>query len=95
MKDGEYVCYKCNGTGNINEAVNSNYYYTCLVKCPICKGTGILDWISNIIEPQNNGKLEVDIIVRPIKPIDMIELDFVIGKGGIVKIEQKKSEKPK
>ncbi len=85
MKDSEYTCYKCKGTGNSSVCVKSPHFYECLVKCPICKGTGKLDWISNIIEPKNNGKLEVDILVKPIKPIEMIKLDFIIDTKGVVK----------
>ena len=40
MKDGEYVCYKCNGTGNINEAVN--------VKCWLLEDTS--DWMEHDFE---------------------------------------------
>jgi excinuclease UvrABC ATPase subunit len=79
MKEGEYTCYKCKGTGNFSMKCESPYFYECLVKCPICNGTGKLDWISNIIEPKNNGKLEVDIKVKPVKPVEMIKLDFIIN----------------
>ena len=85
MKDGEYTCYKCKGTKYTNIPTRNIYFYECLVKCPICKGTGKLDWISNIIEPKNNGKMEVYIKIRPIKPVEMIKLDFVIDTKGIVK----------
>ena len=90
MKEGEYVCYECNGSGKIDEPLIYDCLIKCEVRCPICKGTGKLDWISNIIKPQNNSKLEVDIIAKPIKPIEMIELDFVIDKEGIVKNRTKK-----
>lgn len=85
MKDGKYKCYKCNGTGKKLSFGPNKYYYECIIKCPICKGNGVLDWISNIVGNPNNTKLDVDIMVKPIKPIERIEFDFVIDKDGIVK----------
>jgi hypothetical protein len=95
MKEGEYICYKCKGTGRFSACVDSPHFYECLVRCPICKGTGKLDWISNIIKPKNDGKIEVDILVKPVKPAEIIKLDIIIDKNGIIKnkkTEQKKSE---
>lgn len=85
MEDGEYKCYACNGTKYTNVPVKSIFFYECLIKCPICKGAGKLDWISNIIKPRTDGKLEVDIKIKPVKPVEIIKLDFVIGKEGVIK----------
>ena len=72
MKEDEYKCYKCNGSGNYSTRADSPYFYECLVKCPICKGTGKLDWISNIIKPKNDRKLELEFTFKPIKPVEII-----------------------
>jgi len=86
MKEGEYECYECKGTGYTNNIhIENSLFYECLVKCPICKGTGKLDWISNIIKPKNDGKLEVDIKIKPVKPVDIIKFDFIINKEGVIK----------
>jgi RecJ-like exonuclease len=44
---GEYVCYECNGEGNF--IINEVYTEICWV----CKGTGKIDWIDNIIHPES------------------------------------------
>jgi len=85
MKDDEHKCYKCNGTGKNLNCGPSKYFYECIIKCPVCNGTGVLDWISNITGTPNNNKLYIDINIKPIKPVEMINLDFVIDKKGIIK----------
>ncbi len=42
LNDGNIVCTKCGGVGRLREG-----NYRC--NCSKCKGTGQLDWISNIM----------------------------------------------
>lgn len=84
MKDNEYVCYECKGTGRINHFEESKWFYECIIKCPLCKGTGKLDWISNIIKPKDDGVLEIDISVAP---IEIIELNLIVDNKNRTKKE--------
>lgn len=44
MKEGEVVCRKCKGKG-FGPANKNNQTFT----CGNCKGTGVTDWVSNLI----------------------------------------------
>jgi len=57
MKEDQVVCNRCGGKGSLEVL----YDDTLLRECPKCLGTGILDWIQNII-----GKKYIDIDVDPI-----------------------------
>ena len=40
LKDGEIICPRCKGNGEIMGC-------TCMVLCPKCKGKKKLDWVEN------------------------------------------------
>ncbi len=44
LEDGEVICSRCEGRGNIKNEGNSYLHYT---SCPKCHGEKKLDWISN------------------------------------------------
>jgi len=90
MKDGEYKCFECNGSGLVGKYTSKNDFFDkCLVKCSKCNGAGKLDWINNIITSQkdNSSKWYFEYLFKPSQPAKFINLDFVIKR------EQKKSEK--
>ena len=43
LKEGELFCDKCEGTGR--HKFKENY----LLRCPKCRGKGVVDWISNVV----------------------------------------------
>lgn len=44
--DEQYPCLKCNGSGTI-EMYGSERM---IEKCPCCKGSGKVDWVTNITQ---------------------------------------------
>jgi len=60
MKDGEYKCFECNGSGKVGEytfTLKNKLCQECItdIICPVCHGSGVLDWISNIIKPKRKN----------------------------------------
>ena len=52
LEESEHICDKCGGTGRINTYSPYNSYIRARrrkVFCPMCQGTGRLDWIENIV----------------------------------------------
>ena len=51
LEENEYICDKCGGTGRVNNFNPYHPYYSHRRKvfCPMCQGTGKLDWIENIV----------------------------------------------
>lgn len=55
LKEGEYICDKCNGRGNIPTR-NPDV----VIKCPKCFGKQKLDWIENVVGVTKlKGKIDV------------------------------------
>jgi DnaJ-class molecular chaperone len=44
MKDKEYKCKMCDGHGE----VDNGWFAPIIEKCPSCKGTGKVDWVTNV-----------------------------------------------
>jgi len=53
LKDGEYLCDKCNGRGSLPTR-NPDV----VTKCPKCHGKKKLDWIENVIGVTKNKSQE-------------------------------------
>ncbi len=66
MKDGEVVCNKCHGTGQ----VISSYEYFPEKICPKCLSIGKLDWIENIVGKKQDSLLSYTFTSTP--PVDFI-----------------------
>jgi DnaJ-class molecular chaperone len=57
LKEGEYICDKCNGRGSLPTR-NPDV----VTKCPKCNGKKKLDWIENIVGVTKNKPKETDVI---------------------------------
>jgi len=74
-KEGESICKKCKGEGQI---VVKNYHHQHIEVCPQCLGKGIVDWVTQAVErpPVMTGSHSTSSSSGA----------RVIGKHGIVKI---------
>jgi len=61
LEEGEYLCWKCKGNRLVARPDGSESHVISL--CPICNGTGKLDWVENVVGKgpisgkEKNGKL--------------------------------------
>lgn len=62
LKDGEYLCDKCNGRGSLPTR-NPDV----VTKCPKCHGKKKLDWIENIIGVTKNKPEQLDVMKEWVK----------------------------
>jgi len=74
-KEGESICRKCKGHGQIDVKC---YHHTYIETCPQCLGRGIVDWVTQAVErpPVMTGSHSTSSSSGA----------RVIGKHGIVKI---------
>lgn len=47
-KEGEVICKKCKGVGEINPP--KDLHLPALITCPQCFGRGIVDWVTQAVE---------------------------------------------
>lgn len=52
MNNDKYECYHCKGEKYTTIVINNQIYEALKYKivCPVCKGTGELDWIENVMK---------------------------------------------
>jgi hypothetical protein len=47
IPEGYHLCYACKGVGCCLSKTHFKQKYITIVRCEVCKGSGIVDWISN------------------------------------------------
>ena len=55
-KGNKYKCKLCNGDGK----VDSGWWAPIIEDCPICKGKGVVDWVTNIIWKEKIKQHNID-----------------------------------
>lgn len=55
MKDGDVICEHCGGNGKYKGTGSkySDFGMVSIIECPKCKGSGICDWVTNIMAPKD------------------------------------------
>ena len=97
-KEGESICKKCKGSGQVDV---KNYHHTYIETCPQCLGRGIVDWVTQAVErppvaigtdssSSSSGARLTGIVKRPIPPKGRIVKEGMFIRNKVTKYKRRK-----